>query len=61
MESPVHSERCTPGSGEGAVETSAGDRGLGATAPPSLCQVHQRASEKQVAEWRELRRKAKAA
>jgi hypothetical protein len=26
-----------------------------------LCRVHQRASEKQVAEWRELRRKAKAA
>jgi hypothetical protein len=33
MESPVHSERCTPGSGAGAVETTVDNHGNGATAP----------------------------
>jgi RNA-directed DNA polymerase len=36
LESPVHNERCTPGSGAGAGETTAGDRDTGAPAPRSL-------------------------
>jgi len=35
-ESPVHNERCTPGSGAGAGETTAGNRGIGTPAPCSL-------------------------
>jgi RNA-directed DNA polymerase len=35
-ESPVHNERCTPGSGTGVGETAGGDPGIGAPAPRSL-------------------------
>ena len=35
-ESPVHNERCTPGSGTGVRETTAGNRSNGALAPCSL-------------------------
>lgn len=35
-ESPVHNERCTPGSGTGVRETTAGNRSIGALAPCSL-------------------------
>lgn len=35
-ESPVHNERCTPGSGAGGVETTTGNCGTGATPPCSL-------------------------
>jgi len=36
LESPVHNERCTPGSGAGAEETTMGNHGIGASAPCSL-------------------------
>jgi group II intron reverse transcriptase/maturase len=36
LESPVHNERCTPGSGTGVGETTTGNRGTGAPAPCSL-------------------------
>jgi len=36
LESPVHNERCTPGSGAGAEETTVGNRGTGASSPRSL-------------------------
>ena len=32
----MHNERCTPGSGAGVGETTAGDRGMGAPTPCSL-------------------------
>ena len=35
-ESPVHNERCTPGSGTGAGETAGGNPGIGAPPPRSL-------------------------
>jgi RNA-directed DNA polymerase len=35
-ESPVHNERCTPGSGAGGEETAAGNCGTGASSPRSL-------------------------
>jgi RNA-directed DNA polymerase len=35
LESPVHNERCTPGSGAGGEETTAGNRGTGALSPRS--------------------------
>ena len=36
LESPVHNERCTPGSGAGDGETTAGNCGTGAPSPRSL-------------------------
>ena len=36
LESPVHNERCTPGSGTGAGETAGGNPGIGAPPPRSL-------------------------
>lgn len=35
-ESPVHNERCTPGSGTGGTETTTSNRGIGAVPPRSL-------------------------
>ena len=35
-ESPVHNERCTPGSGTGAAETGGGNPDIGASPPRSL-------------------------
>lgn len=36
LESPVHNERCTPGSGAGDGETTVGNHGIGASSPRSL-------------------------
>jgi hypothetical protein len=41
----VHNERCTPGSGAGVGETTAGDRGIGAPAPCSLTKPTRRPSD----------------
>jgi hypothetical protein len=36
LESPVHNERCTPGSGAGDEETTVGNHGTGVSSPRSL-------------------------
>lgn len=36
LESPVHTERCPPGSGAGEEETTGGNPGIGASSPRSL-------------------------
>lgn len=41
-ESPVHTERCTPGSGTGVGETAGGDPGIGAPPPRPLPNPHKR-------------------
>ena len=43
-ESPVHNERCTPGSGTGAAETGGGNPDIGASPPRSLRDRHSKGS-----------------